>query len=197
MAAPKPTNGNTPSDWQRESALIDQLKAGDQTAFRSAYRLYHQAMVGMASQYVDRSLAEDVAHDAWMAALKAIDKFEGRSTLKTWLCRITANMAFKTYRKRQREISATPFLTSVSDETTGDSAKQRSLSEPELALHTFRVQKRVSVVMKRMNRTQANALYLKGASSMDGQQISDMLAVSHTNLRVILHRARTELAARL
>lgn len=197
MAAPKPTNGDTPSNWQRESALVDQLKAGDQTAFRSAYRLYHQAMVCMASQYVDRSLAEDVAHDAWMAALKAIDKFEGRSTLKTWLCRITANMAFKAYRKRQREIPASPFLTSVSDESNGGNAKQRSLSEPELALHTSRVQKRVSVVMKRMNRTQANALYLKGASSMDGQQISDMLAVSHTNLRVILHRARTELAARL
>ncbi len=187
----------TPANGDNEAALVNKLKQGDQGAYDAAYRRYHKSMVGMACQYVDRSLAEDVAHDAWVAALKSIGQFEGRSTLKTWLCRITANMAFRARRMRQREIPASGFLVEVSDESSHDSARHRSLSDPELALDSARSQQRLSVLMKRMNRTQANALYLKGTSAMDGHQISDVLSVSHSNLRVILHRARNELAARL
>jgi RNA polymerase sigma-70 factor (ECF subfamily) len=66
-----------------------------------------------------------------------------------------------------------------------------------LATQTAKVQERIRVEMKNMNRDHANAILLKGMSPLTGSQVSDLLEISHGNLRVILHRARNELAALL
>ena len=185
--------------FEHEAGLIDGLQAGHPRAFDEAYRRYHPVMLRVAAKYTSAAVAEDIAQEAWMAAIVAIASFEGRSSLKTWLCRIVTNKAFNTYRENRREFPASPSLALLSDNALDNQfgGTAGHLSEPELATQTAKVQERIRVEMKNMNRDYANAILLKGMSALTGSQVSDVLHISHGNLRVILHRARNELAALL
>ena len=185
--------------FEHEAGLIDGLQAGHPRAFDEAYRKYHPVMLRVAAKYTSAAVAEDIAQEAWMAAIVAIASFEGRSSLKTWLCRIVTNKAFNTYRENRREFPASPSLALLSDNSPDNQfgGTAGHLSEPELATQTAKVQERIRVEMKNMNRDYANAILLKGMSALTGSQVSDVLHISHGNLRVILHRARNELAALL
>ena len=180
-----------------EADLIDGLQAGQPKAFTEAYRRYHPVMLRVAARYTSAAVAEDIAQEAWMAAIGAIASFEGRSSLKTWLCRIVTNKAFNTYREKRPEFPATPSLAMLSDQSAENQGASASchLSEPELAVQTSRDRERIQIEMKNMNREHAHAILLKGMTQLTGSQVSDILQISHGNLRVILHRARNELAA--
>jgi len=185
--------------FEREPDLIDGLQAGNPAAFDEAYRRYHPVMLRVATKYTSPAIAEDVTQEVWLAAINAISSFQGRSSLKTWLCRIVTNKAFNTYRENRREFPATPSLTLLSDSSPEHHfpGSGGHLSEPEMAVQTSKVQERIRVEMKKMNRDHANAIFLKGMSPLTGSQVSDVLSISHGNLRVILHRARNDLAALL
>lgn len=195
MNTSTPQTKHTSPIWQHDWALAERLKHGDRKAYASAYRDYHPAMVGIARQYVEHSLAEDAAQSAWVAALERMHQFEGRSTLKTWLCRITINMALTARRKRQKEITVSAARWSVLADESHHAHPEEALSAPELALDSARTLHKVDEKMRRMNRAQANALYLRATSAIDGKQISESLALSHANMRVMLHRARNQLSA--
>lgn len=195
MNTSTPQTKHTSPIWQHDWALAERLKHGDRKAYASAYRDYHPAMVGIARQYVEHSLAEDAAQSAWVAALERMHQFEGRSTLKTWLCRITINMALTARRKRQKEITVSAARWSALADESHHAHPEEALSAPELALDSARTLHNVDEKMRRMNRAQANALYLRATSAIDGKQISESLALSHANMRVMLHRARNQLSA--
>ncbi|WP_027874035.1 RNA polymerase sigma factor [Spongiibacter marinus] len=195
MNTSTPQTEHTSPIWQHDWALAERLKHGDRKAYASAYRDYHPAMVGIARQYVEHSLAEDAAQSAWVAALERMHQFEGRSTLKTWLCRITINMALTARRKRQKEITVSAARWSALADESRHAHPEEALSAPELALDSARTLHNVDEKMRRMNRAQANALYLRATSAIDGKQISESLALSHANMRVMLHRARNQLSA--
>tara|TARA_B100000749_G_scaffold190675_1_gene147785 strand:+ start:133 stop:729 length:597 start_codon:yes stop_codon:yes gene_type:complete len=195
----QPKNIRKLTAFEREADLIEGLQTGHRIAFDEAYRKYHPVMLRVAAKYASTAVAEDIAQEAWMAAIGAIASFEGRSSLKTWLCRIVTNKAFNTYREKRKEFPATPSLALLSDNSPDNQFNGAAghLSEPELATQTAKVQERIRVEMKNMNRDHANAILLKGMSPLTGSQVSDVLQISHGNLRVILHRARNELAALL
>jgi len=103
-----------------ESALVARLRAGDERAFEELVDRFHSVMVGVARTYVKtQAAAEEVAQEAWLGVLKGIDRFEGRSSLKTWLFRILTNKA-KT--RGQREARSLPFSSFVGDGDEGDTA---------------------------------------------------------------------------
>jgi len=195
MSLSTPQTKHTSPIWQHDWALAERLKHGDRKAYANAYRDYHPTMVGIARQYVEHSLAEDAAQSAWVAALERMHQFEGRSTLKTWLCRITINMALTARRKHQKEITVSAARWSALADESHHAQPKEALSAPELALDTARTLHNVDEKMRRMNRAQANALYLRATSAIDGKQISESLALSHANMRVMLHRARNQLSA--
>src|SRR5438105_6100561 len=94
---------------QNEQELVAALRTGDETAFVALVDRYHASLVRLARMYVRQpSVAEEVAQETWLAVLNGIDRFEGRSTLKTWLFRILANRA-KT--RAEREGRTIPFST--------------------------------------------------------------------------------------
>ena len=77
-----------------ESELLARLRAGDENAFRSLVETHHGTMVAVAGNYVkSRAVAEEVAQEAWLGVIKGLDRFEGRSSLRTWILRIVANTA--------------------------------------------------------------------------------------------------------
>src|SRR5207253_103968 len=77
-----------------DAVLVAALRAGDEGAFRALVTRHHAAMVRVARFYVPtRAIAEEVVQDTWLAVVEGIDRFEGRSSLKTWIFRILSNRA--------------------------------------------------------------------------------------------------------
>lgn len=77
--------------------LLRRLRTGDESAFAELVDTYHSSMVRLAQTFVSsRAVAEEVTQDTWLAVVKGIDRFEGRSSLKTWVFRILANRARST-----------------------------------------------------------------------------------------------------
>src|ERR1051326_1916204 len=90
-----------------DAALVARLPAGDESAFRALIEMYHAMLVRVARMYVStQAVAEEVAQETWLAVLEGVDRFEGRSSLKTWMFRILTNCA-KT--RAQREGRSLPF----------------------------------------------------------------------------------------
>ena len=103
-----------------DARLVAALRAGDEDAFAELIRRYGPGMLRVAQMYVSsRAVAEEVVQEAWLGVLKGIDRFEGRSSLKTWLFRIVANTA-KT--RGVREARSAPVL----DASTTTKAKRQS-----------------------------------------------------------------------
>ena len=90
-----------------DAILVARLRDGDEHAFDEAVTSLFPAMLAVARGYVGvRSVAEEVVQEAWIAVLKGIDRFEGRSTLRTWVLRIVANIARD---RAVREARSLPF----------------------------------------------------------------------------------------
>jgi RNA polymerase sigma-70 factor (ECF subfamily) len=90
-----------------DAALLQALRAGDETAFMALVERLQPQMLRIARMYVStRSVAEEVVQEAWVGVLKGLNAFEGRSSLRTWIFRILVNTA-KT--RGQREARSVPF----------------------------------------------------------------------------------------
>src|SRR3954447_9461725 len=101
-------SGAEPSGAERTDArLVERLRAGDEETFRLLVREWHAPLLRVAQIFVpSRAVAEEVVQETWLRVLGALDRFEGRSSLKTWVFRILANTA-KT--RAQREGRSLPF----------------------------------------------------------------------------------------
>ncbi|MGZ4202472.1 MAG: RNA polymerase sigma factor, partial [Thermoleophilaceae bacterium] len=87
--------------------LVEGLREGDEAVYAELVRRWHPAMLRVARMYVrDGAVAEEVVQETWLAVLQGIDRFEGRSSLKTWVFRILTNRA-KT--RGVREARTVPF----------------------------------------------------------------------------------------
>ena len=87
-----------------ELRVIEALRAGDENAFRTLVQQHGPAMLRVALSYVrSRAVAEEVVQEAWLGILRGLDRFEGRSSLKTWIFHIVANIART---RAQREVGA-------------------------------------------------------------------------------------------
>src|SRR3954467_12775871 len=98
--------------------LVESLRAGDEAAFETLIERYHSSLLRLAMFYVpSRAVAEDVVQETWLGVLQGLDRFEGRSSLKTWIFRILTNRA-KT--RGQRERRSIPFSALAGAETNSD-----------------------------------------------------------------------------
>lgn|GEM_PF-5516422 len=106
-----------------ELHLVEALRAGDEAAFASLLDQYHASLVRLACIYVSsRAVAEEVAQETWLGVLQGLDRFEGRSSLKTWIFRILTNRA-KT--RGQREARRT--LGKLTEETLPPQTREELL----------------------------------------------------------------------
>ncbi|HEY5718363.1 MAG TPA: sigma factor, partial [Motiliproteus sp.] len=92
-------------DTELEAELLPQLQRQDDTSFNRLVRLYSGVMLSLARSIVGDAIADEVVQEAWLSAYRALPKFEGRSSLKTWLLRITANQARTRLRKENRSVA--------------------------------------------------------------------------------------------
>ena len=197
-----------PIDDQRAVAL---LRAGDEQAFEALVARHYATMMAVARTYVkSRSVAEEVVQESWLGVLQSLDRFEGRSSLKTWIIAIVVNKA-KT--RAVREGRSVPFTALERDEPAVDPSRFRSRGEiypghwraapsswsssPEVVTQereTLRVVMRAIADLPPAQQTVIRMRDLEGSSS---DEVCSTLEISAANQRVLLHRARSRVRAAL
>jgi RNA polymerase sigma-70 factor (ECF subfamily) len=192
-----------------ETTLLARLREGDEEAFMMLVIKHQAALIRTALIYVrERTLAEEVVQDTWIAFLQGLNRFEGRSSLKTWLFSILINRA-KTQALREAHYVAAGDIASdeVSDEPAVDPARfypsghpdagfwatqPRSWEDfPEERLLSLEVREVVGRAIAQLQPMQRQVITLRDVEGWDAEQVCKLLNISATNQRVLLHRART------
>jgi RNA polymerase sigma-70 factor (ECF subfamily) len=197
-------------DSSEDSRLVEGLRAGSEAAFRELMRMYGASMLRVAQLYVrSRAVAEEVVQETWLAVLKGIGRFEGRSSLKTWIFRILTNTA-KT--RGEREGRTVPFsaLAGAAEEEGASVDPDRFLGpeerfpghwssppsswagEPEERLLAGETLDVVQAAIDRLPPAQALVITMRDVEGFSSDEVRNALDISETNQRVLLHRARTK-----
>jgi RNA polymerase sigma-70 factor (ECF subfamily) len=184
-----------------DRALIDKLLAGDEHAFRTVVTDYHGVMLHIARAIVGAGVAEEVVQDAWIAVLRALPKFEGRSSLKTWILQIVSNQA-KTRRRREIRNVAVGQAADVEDAALArrfaadghwsDGPGQWRCDSPESILASAQLKAVIDQTIAQLPDSQKAVLTLFDIEGVDMLEICKILDLTETNGRVLLHRARTK-----
>ena len=122
--------GSTATTSEKDLDLLERLRAGDEAAFMALVDRLQPTMLRVARMYVpSRAVAEEVVQEAWLGVLKGLDRFEERSSLKTWVLRILVNTA-KT--RGARESRSVPYssLAPEGDEPAVDPGRFRGPDDP-------------------------------------------------------------------
>ena len=191
----------------RDEELVAALRAGDEAAFAELVERYQSSLVRVARMYVrDRSTAEEVAQETWLAVLNGIDRFEGRSSFRTWLFRILTNRA-KT--RGQREARSVPFSSiGDPDDPAVDPDRFQNAGEqhpggwrvfpqpwegdPEERLLASETRALILDTIEQLPPNQRAVITLRDIEGFDAEETRNVLDLSDTNQRVLLHRARSK-----
>jgi RNA polymerase sigma-70 factor, ECF subfamily len=190
--------------------LVAALRARDERAFEELIDRYHPSLVRLAMSFVpSRAVAEDVAQDAWLGVLRGIDRFEGRSSLRTWIYRILVNTA-KT--RGLRESRSVPFASLAGGGDDGPAvdpdrfrppddpafpgawaAPPRSWDEvPDAHLLGRETREVIDRAIDGLPPAQRQVIRLRDVEGFSAREVSDLLDLSDANERVLLHRARSK-----
>ena len=192
-----------------DSDLVAALRAGDEAEFSRIVSDWSRPMLTLARSFVStQASAEEVVQETWLAVLKGLDRFEGRSSLRTWTFRILVNIA-KT--RGVREHRTLPW-SSLAGEDAGpslDPALFQSAGEPypghwraapsawpeEVAVEgsvlAGEVRRELGAVLEKLPERQRIVLTLRDVLGHTSEEVCDLLGISQANQRVLLHRART------
>lgn len=186
-----------------DEALLERLLAGDESAFTTLVNRYHRTLVQLARQYVrtDAS-AEDVAQDTWMAVVRGVDRFEGRSSLRTWLFRILVNRARSTGSSEARTVPVDPTW-SAATELSGRFDRGGMWVEPPVpftdAVEDGIVNKPtvhlVRQAIDQLGEPQRSVVTLRDVEGQSTMEVASLLGLSPSNVRVMLHRSRQKIRA--
>jgi RNA polymerase sigma-70 factor (ECF subfamily) len=190
-----------------DAGLVRALRDGDEEAFAELVDRYGPSMLRLATTYVSsRAVAEEVVQESWIAVLTGIDRFEQRSSLKTWMFRIVANKA-KT--RAEREGRTVPFSSiGDPDEPAVDpdrfvdtgvpgrgpwATPPRALDRvPEERLLAREAQERIVAAIVALPPAQRAVITLRDVDGLTAEETCDVLGLTEGNQRVLLHRARSK-----
>jgi RNA polymerase sigma-70 factor (ECF subfamily) len=198
-------------DFSDDDVLVKALVAHDPDAFAFLLDRYHSTLVRLSRQYVPSSaVADEVVQETWLAVINGIDRFEQRSSLKTWLFRILVNIARTHGVKENRSI---PFATTAmfdEDPAVDPRRFRRGLrqrgawkqpphpwSEPEQHAVDTETLATVRSAIDRLPPAQREVITMRDLLGWSAAEVCDALEVSDSNQRVLLHRARSKVRASL
>jgi RNA polymerase sigma-70 factor, ECF subfamily len=189
-----------PAAYQDTDAeLLAALRAGDEQAFVVLVRRHHSTMLRLALGYVaSLAIAEEVVQDTWLAVLRGISGFEGRSSLRTWVLRILVNRA-RTAGERERRSIAVPDPEPAVDparfDTSGSwaSPPERWVEEAHDRLRAAKVTARLRSAIGELPQRQREVVLLRDVDGLSSEEVCSVLDISQANQRVLLHRGRSRL----
>jgi RNA polymerase sigma-70 factor (ECF subfamily) len=193
-----------------DDALLERLRAGDEDAFAVLLDGWSGGMLRLARSFVStEESAAEVVQETWLAVIEGIDRFEGRSSLKTWVYRILANTA---KRRGVREYKVVP-MSSVDDTgPTVDPSRFRPAGDPfpghwwdfppawpspEQGLLTAEVRSHLTDALAELPERQRLVVVLRDVEGCPYDEVCDLLGITPANQRVLLHRGRAFLRGKL
>jgi RNA polymerase sigma-70 factor, ECF subfamily len=196
-----------------ESELVGRLREGDERAFEEAVDALYPAMFAVARGYVRmRSVAEEVVQDGWVAILDGLERFEGRSSLRTWVLQIVANIARD---RGAREGRSLPFSALEVSEEEPLVEPERFLRRgepfpegwkvfptdwrtlPESRVLARETRDVVDAAITSLPDSQQLVMMLRDVVGCRAEEVSEALGITAANERVLLHRARVRVRAEL
>jgi RNA polymerase sigma-70 factor (ECF subfamily) len=175
-----------------DADLAGRLRAGDEQAFVALVARHQEAMLRVAAGYVpSRAVAEEVVQETWIAVLRGIGGFQGRSTVRTWLFRILVNRA-RTTGSRERRSVAVEDMTPVVDQSRFD-AGGAWVTPPEAWVDQVQDARMAAKMAGDLPGRQREVVLLRDLEGLSSQEVCGVLQISAANQRVLLHRGRGRL----
>jgi RNA polymerase sigma-70 factor, ECF subfamily len=217
MPDPAPTPHEAPAPVRpgaaspEEARLLASLRDGDEAAFSGLVARYHAPMVRFASAYVpSRAIAEEVVQETWLGVLDGLDRFEGRSSLKTWIFRILVHKALTRGTREHRTVPFSALFDPARDE--GGPAvdperfqragaahpghwsdpPKRWEGAPEDRLLSRETLGLVGKAIDSLSPNQREVIVLRDVEGWTSPEVCNVLGITETNQRVLLHRARSK-----
>lgn len=208
MTVPDAEETTQPREWSQDLDLAAELLAGDDKLFAVLVDSWSPAMLRIARAHVsNQHSAEDVVQEAWIAALRGLGSFQGRSSLRTWICGIVLNIARRQGSRDHRILlMADPTEPTVSrDRFQGPDGmfpggwKEFPARWPsaEDAVVGAEIREVVESALGRLPERQRLVMELRDIRGFDSQEVADLLEISAGNQRVLLHRARASVRREL
>jgi RNA polymerase sigma-70 factor, ECF subfamily len=187
-----------------ETELVARLRSGDEAAFVALVERFHAPMLRLARSYVPSdAVAEEVVQDAWLGVVRGIDRFEGRSSLKTWLFHIVANRARSTGVRERRTVPV-----AIEDDaalpgeafTAGGawaSPPTPWTTEVENRLVAAQAVERIAACLGQLPESQRRVVTLRDVEGLSAEEVCSALGITAANQRVLLHRGRARIRSML
>ena len=180
-----------------DAELVARLRVGDEQAFVELVGRYQTRLVGLARQFVTgREAAEDVVQETWLAVVRGVEKFEGRSSLRTWLFQICVNRARSHGVREHRSVTIGSAELAVDPSRFG--ADGGWLIPPEhwadLVDDRLEAAGMVDVIraaIQRLPAPQQLVVTMRDVEGLTKEEVCEVLAISEANQRVLLHRGRS------
>jgi RNA polymerase sigma-70 factor (ECF subfamily) len=198
-----------------DEEMVAALRRGDEDAFRTLVTEYGPFLMRLALMHVSsRSVAEEVVQDTWLGVLKGLDRFEGRSSLRTWIASILLNNA-RTRGQREGRILPFALFRRRYEEGTGPAVDPDRFQDrrgerpgwwarppaawesPEEQLEVDETRRVLLEAIKALPPRQRDVITLRDLSGWSSGEVCNALDLTETNQRVLLHRARSKVRAAL
>ena len=198
-----------------DAALLERLRDGDEDAFRTLVSEHGPFLMRLVMMHVpSRAIAEEVVQDTWLAALNGLDRFEGRSMLRTWLASIALNKArtrgtregrilpFALLRRRYEEgggpaLDPDRFQGKRGERPGWWASPPVAWEDPQSRLEANETRDVLLRAIRDLPPRQREVITLRDISGWDAEEVRNALDLSETNQRVLLHRARSKVRAAL
>jgi RNA polymerase sigma-70 factor (ECF subfamily) len=180
-----------------ELELAERLRAGDEQAFAELVDHYHSRLVGLARQFVaNHEAAEDVAQETWLAAVRSIDQFEGRSSLRTWLFQICVNRARSHGTREHRLVASGAGEPAVGGSRFGSDGgwitpPQHWAERIDDQLEAAALVDHARKAIERLPRSQQSVITLRDVEHLSPDEVCAVLSITDAQQRVLLHRGRS------
>ncbi len=183
--------------------LLVRLRTGDEQAFVALVNRYNGSLLRLARSYVPtEAVAEEAVQDTWMGVVRGVERFEGRSSFKTWLFRILVNRARSAGGREPRHLPLTDQEPAVDPARF---AAAGTWAEPLGAWETDADDRLVAATWSRtlgdalghLPPRQREIVVLRDVEGLTSQDVCDVLGITEGNQRVLLHRGRSRLRSTL
>jgi len=181
-----------------DAELVSRLLEGDENAFSILIETFHTRLVRFAITFVhDWAAAEDVVQETWIAVVRGIDRYEGRSSLQTWLFGICANRARAAFCKQARVVPIGLDEPAVDPARFGPDGSWRDPPDPwsdvDARLDADALRPLVRAAIDDLPDSQRQVVTLRDVEGLTNKEVCMVLEISDANQRVLLHRGRARI----
>jgi len=180
---------------EKQPISIEALKRGDRSEFARVVDVYSLPIYRLAMRMLSNPQeAEDVLQETFLKALRALPKFEGRSSLSTWLYRIAVNEALMVIRKRKPELSLSRPAEDGEEEDNGEEMQIVDWGHmPESELLSLEARRTIDQAVDKLPETLRVVFLLRDVEGLSIDETADSLGISQAAVKTRLLRARLRL----